>query len=155
MHRMIVVSSCLAGISCRYNGTHHVISKLETLVKEKKAMFVCPEMLGGFSTPREPAEIVGGSGSDVLDGEATVVTKSGVDVTSSYINGAQKALKAAKDVHASYVVLKEDSPSCGSSMIHDGTFSSIKKAGEGVTAALLRRNGITVISDVEFLKMIK
>ncbi|WP_379970553.1 DUF523 domain-containing protein [Ectobacillus sp. sgz5001026] len=151
---MIVVSSCLAGIACRYNGSHHLVSKIENLVREKKAVLVCPEMLSGFSTPREPAEIVGGSGSDVLDGVATVLTKSGEDVTNRYIIGAQKALEVAKREQAACVVLKENSPSCGSSMIHDGSFTDIRKAGEGVTAALLRRNGITVLSDVEFIKMV-
>ncbi|WP_028402085.1 DUF523 domain-containing protein [Ectobacillus panaciterrae] len=150
---MIAVSSCLAGIRCRYNGTHSLVEKIEELVKQNKAVLICPEVLGGFPTPRESAEIIGGSGADVLDGSAKVIDKSGRDVTKLYVQGAYKALEIIKEVNASYVVLKENSPSCGSSMIYNGTFSSSKIPGEGVTAALLRREGIQVISENELLDM--
>lgn len=136
---MIVVSSCLAGVPCRYNGTHSLVEKIEELVNQNKAVLVCPEILGGFSTPRESAEIIGGSGTDVLDGTAKVIEKSGEDVTELYVQGAYKALKVVKEVNASYVVLKEYSPSCGSSTIYNGTFSNSKIPGEGVTTALLKR----------------
>lgn len=85
---MIIVSSCLAGKECRYNGTHSLVKKIQQLVNEKKAMMVCPELLGGFSTPREPAEIIGGTGKDVLDGKASIIAKSGKDVTEQYLTGA-------------------------------------------------------------------
>ncbi|OPG99233.1 hypothetical protein B2I21_06340, partial [Chryseobacterium mucoviscidosis] len=78
---MILVSSCLAGVECRYNGSHSYVEKINKLVEEKKAVMACPELLGGFQTPREPAEIIGGTGEDVLDGKAVIKTQSGNDVT--------------------------------------------------------------------------
>jgi uncharacterized protein YbbK (DUF523 family) len=147
---MIIVSSCLAGLEVRYNGTHSLDHKISKLIEENKAIPVCPELLGGFLTPREPAEIVGGNGEDVLDGKAKVVEKSGRDVTELYIKGAYATLKKAKEVHANVIVLKEYSPSCGSAMIYNGEFKSKKIVGNGVTTALLKRNGLQVISEEQF-----
>lgn len=93
---MILVSSCLAGLEVRYNGTHSLNSKIRKLVEENKAITICPELLGGFSTPREPAEIIGGDGEDVLDGKVKVVQKSGKDVTEIYIKGAYATLEKLK-----------------------------------------------------------
>jgi len=149
---MILVSSCLAGLKVRYNGTHSLNSKIYELAKEHKAVTICPELMGGLSTPREPAEIIGGDGDDVLDGRAKVVDKSGKDVTEFYMKGAYAALEKAKKINATIVVLKENSPSCGSSMIYNGEFMNKKIAGQGVTTALLRRNGIRVISEEQFAK---
>lgn len=147
---MILVSSCLAGLEVRYNGTHSLDNKILKLLEENKAITVCPELLGGFSTPREPAEIIGGNGEDVLGGKAKVIEKSGRDVTELYIKGAYATLKRAKEVNATIVVLKEDSPSCGSSMIYNGEFIGKKIVGNGVTTALLKRNGLRVISEEQF-----
>jgi len=144
---MILVSSCLAGLEVRYDGKHNLIDSIQELVQEGKAIMVCPELLGGLSTPREPAEIVGGRGEDVLDGTAAVVTKSGADVTEPFIRGAYETLNKAQGLKATLVVLKENSPSCGSTHIYNGKFENEKVPGEGVTAALLRRNGIEVISE--------
>ncbi|WP_163859779.1 2-thiouracil desulfurase family protein [Paenibacillus elgii] len=151
---MILVSSCLAGLEVRYNGTHCLNEKINTLVEENKAVTICPELLGGLSTPREPAEIVGGDGDDVLDGNAKVIEKSGKDVTEFYIKGAYAALEKAKEINATIVVLKENSPSCGSSMIYNGQFVGQKVAGNGVTSALLKRNGLQVISEEQFMESI-
>lgn len=148
---MILVSSCLAGLKVRYNGTHCLNDKIFELIDENKAITVCPEILGGLSTPREPAEIVGGEGVDVLDGNARVVSKSGEDVTDQFIKGAYATLRKAEEVGATVVVLKENSPSCGSSMIYNGEFQGKKIAGNGVTAALLRRHGIQVLSEENFV----
>ncbi|SCW64478.1 Uncharacterized conserved protein YbbK, DUF523 family [Paenibacillus tianmuensis] len=144
---MILVSSCLAGLEVRYNGTHCLDNKIRQLLEDNQAITVCPELLGGFSTPREPAEIVGGSGEDVLDGKAKVVEKSGRDVTELYVKGAYATLRKAQEVDATVVILKEFSPSCGSSMIYNGEFKGKKIVGNGVTTALLRRNGIQVVSE--------
>ncbi|WP_019119471.1 DUF523 domain-containing protein [Brevibacillus massiliensis] len=151
---MILVSSCLAGLECRYNGTHSQVEKIRDLVKQNQAMMVCPELLGGFATPREPAEIAGGTGDDVLAGRARVIAKSGEDVTEMYLEGAYKTLELARQVQAKCVVLKENSPSCGSQMIYDGTFANQKVPGEGVTAALLRREGFRVISEDELAEVL-
>lgn len=144
---VIVVSSCLAGLKVRYDGGHCLDDKIGRLVKEKKAITVCPEVLGGLPTPRVPAEIVGGDGEDVLDGKARVINESGEDVTEFFIKGAYAALEKVKQVNATLVILKENSPSCGSSMIYNGEFTGEKIAGNGVTAALLKRNGIKVVSE--------
>ncbi|GAA0449185.1 DUF523 domain-containing protein [Agaribacter marinus] len=139
------ISEFLLGLKVRY--THSLDHKLSKLIEENKAIPVCPELLGGFSTPREPAEIIGGNGEDVLDGKAKVVEKSGRDVTELYIKGAYSTLKKAKAVNATVVVLKEYSPSCGNSMIYNGEFMGEKITGNGVTTALLKRNGLRVISE--------
>lgn len=149
---MILISACLAGLNVRYNGTNSLDEKIQKLVLENKAVTVCPELMGGFSTPREPAEIVGGNGQDVLDGNATVVESSGQDVTDLYLKGAYAALQKALEVGATHVILKEYSPSCGSAKIYNGRFNGTKLAGEGVTTALLRRNNIIVLSEENFFE---
>ncbi|MEY2370902.1 DUF523 domain-containing protein [Lysinibacillus capsici] len=149
---MILISACLAGLNVRYNGTNSLDEKIQKLVLENKAVTVCPELMGGFSTPREPAEIVGGNGQDVLDGNATVVESSGRDVTDLYLKGAYATLQKALEVGATHVILKEYSPSCGSAQIYNGEFNGTKLAGEGVTTALLRRNNIIVLSEENFFE---
>ncbi|MCH5583828.1 DUF523 domain-containing protein [Shimazuella sp. AN120528] len=144
---MKLVSACLMGVHCRFDGKHSLDTEVQKLVKEGKAVPVCPEQMGGLSTPRLPAEIVGGDGEDVLDGKAKVITIEGEDVTDAFIRGAEEALRVAKSVGATEAILKERSPSCGSCVIYDGTFQGKKQAGNGVTAALLKRNGISVSSE--------
>ncbi|GGA36666.1 hypothetical protein GCM10007416_06990 [Kroppenstedtia guangzhouensis] len=142
-----IVSACFAGVNCRYDKKHNKIDKIRKLVREGKAIPVCPEQMGGLPTPRNPAEIVGGDGDDVLDGKAKVIDNQGNDVTQQFVEGAREALAMAQAVGATEAILKERSPSCGSCMIYDGTFRQSKKAGLGVTAALLRRHGIRVVSE--------
>lgn len=137
----------MAGLEVRYNGTHRLDKRIIKLIEENKAIVVCPELLGGLSVPREQAEIIGGDGEDVLDGNAKVVDQLGRDVTEEFIKGAYKTLKTAQEVKATTVVLKEYSPSCGSTMIYSGKFNGEKMVGNGVTAALLKRNGIRVFSE--------
>jgi len=144
---MILVSACLAGESVRYDGRHCLQESIAKLVAQGKAMMVCPEVMGGLPTPREPAEIVGGTGEDVLDGRAKVIDRSGQDVTAMYVEGAYLALEQARKWNATRIVLKENSPSCGSTAIYDGSFSGKKVPGLGVTAALLKREGFTVVSE--------
>ena len=147
--KLILISACLAGLETRYDGGHNRIEAIEKLVQQGKAMLVCPEQLGGLPTPRLPAQIVGGNGDDVLDGKAKVINSKGEDVTLEFVKGAKQALKAALAINATKAVLKESSPSCGSGLIYDGSFSGTKKVGYGVTTALLRRHGIEVISENE------
>jgi uncharacterized protein YbbK (DUF523 family) len=110
---------------------------------------ICPEVVGGLTTPRDAAEIVGGDGARVLDGTARVMTRAGVDVTSAYRRGATAAVELARAVGATRCVLKARSPSCGAHEVYDGTFTRALRVGVGVTAAALRAAGIDVVSDEE------
>lgn len=152
---MILISACLTGIPCRYDGKANLAEIAQKLVTAKKAIYVCPEIAGGLSTPRDPAEIVGGSGEDVLDGKARVITDQGVDVTEQFIAGAEYTLHLAKEAGATFVILKENSPSCGSTYIYDGSFQSKKVTGDGVTSALLKRHGFQVGSEHNLIDLHK
>lgn len=147
---MIVVSACMAGLAVRYDGNSSRIEGIQRLVREGKAVLVCPEQLGGFPTPRPPAEIQNGDGYDVLDGKAKVIDQQGADVTEDFIQGAQQALTVAQAAGATKAVLKENSPSCGSHFIYSGKFNGEKIKGVGVTTALFERNGIEVLSEDDF-----
>ena len=142
----VVISACLLGVRCRYDGGD---SRNQTAMRHKKTyqlIPVCPEESGGLPTPRPPAEIVGGDGNDVLDGTAKVMTDDGTDVTEAFLKGAHHALEVAQSNDATHVILKARSPSCGCGDIYDGTFSGTLTSGDGVTTALLKRHGITVTS---------
>jgi uncharacterized protein YbbK (DUF523 family) len=145
----VLVSACLAGRACRFDGSANPDDFVARLVASGRAVLVCPEVDGGLGTPRPPAEIVGGSGGDVLAGRARVVTSDGTDVTDAYVAGACRALAMAERSGAKIAVLKARSPSCGHEEIYDGTFSGRTRPGDGVTAALLRAHGIDVLSDEE------
>ena len=145
----VLVSACLAGRACRYDGSDNATDVVSELVRSGRAVLVCPEEQGGLGTPRPPAEIVGGDGADVLDGTARVVTQGGHDVTAEYLTGARAALEAARRGGARVAVLKSRSPSCGKGCIHDGSFTGATRSGDGVTAALLRANGIEVVTEEE------
>jgi len=148
--KRLLVSSCLAGMQVRYNGLDNRDERVARLVAANRAVAVCPEVLGGLPIPRKSAEIVGGSGEDVLDGRARVINMDGEDVSGAFMRGAYETLRLARDSGATAVVLKLSSPSCGSRMIYDGTFCGSKIAGNGVTTALLRREGIQVFGEEEW-----
>jgi uncharacterized protein YbbK (DUF523 family) len=141
---MIVVSSCLAGIPCRYDGKSVPVGNCVAMVKKGEAVAACPEVMGGLESPRDPCEIVGGDGYDVLAGRARIVDKAGRDRTAAFVSGAQKFLEFLQIKGADMVYLKAKSPSCGLGAIYDGTFSGTLKEGDGVTAALLKMNGIKI-----------
>lgn len=149
-----MISACLAGVNCKYNGGNNQKEGVQNLLKEGKAILVCPEQLGGLSTPRLPCEIVGGDGKDVLNHKAMVLNKNKEDHTFCFIKGAQETLKIAGLYGIKKAILKGKSPSCGSRSIYDGSFSNKIKSGIGVTAALLRQNGIKIY-DEEILEKIK
>jgi len=144
---MILVSACLLGINCKYNGDNNSNEKLKAYLKDKEYIIACPEQLGGLTTPRDPSEIVGKGGESVLMGEGKVLSNRDRDVTSCFVKGAEETLKIANLYKCKEAVLKEGSPSCGSSFVYDGTFSGVKIEGQGVTASILRKNGISVISE--------
>ncbi|MBA8951636.1 DUF523 domain-containing protein [Actinomadura namibiensis] len=145
----ILVSSCLLGRPVRYDGRGRPVRDdlFERWRAEGRLVPFCPEVAGGLPVPRPPAEIVGGDGADVLDGAARVVADTGEDVTEAFVAGARLALETARRAGARVALLKESSPSCGSRMIYDGTFTGTWVAGDGVTAALLEREGIRVFGE--------
>ena len=139
---MILVSACLAGAPCRYNGLGFICPSVAALVAAGKVLAVCPEVLGGLSTPRPPAEIVAGR----------VVTVFGEDVTAAYQDGAQLALKLASKAGCRTAILKARSPSCGCGQIYDGSFSGRLIPADGVFAALLKTAGIVVQTEEEIIR---
>ncbi|MEV7782784.1 DUF523 domain-containing protein [Kitasatospora sp. NPDC088351] len=140
----ILVSACLAGVPCRYDGRAKTSAAAVGLVEAGQAVVVCPEVAGGLATPRPAAEIVGGDGEDVLAGRARVVDVTGADCTGAFLDGARQALAAAEAAGARRALLMARSPSCGCGRVYDGTFTGALRPGDGVTAALLRRAGIEV-----------
>lgn len=133
---MIIVSACLAGYRCRYDGKVIPDAEIVALVKQGGAIPVCPEMMGGLPCPRVPAE-------RTADGRR-VVTKDGGDVTDAYQRGAEETLRMARLYGCEYAIFKARSPSCGCGQIYDGSFSGTLRDGSGVAAALLTENGISV-----------
>ncbi len=139
---LILVSACLAGLPCRWNGEHRSDEAVVRLVRAGRAVLICPEQSGGLPTPREAAEIAGGR----------VLTKSGRDFTAAFELGARIALEVARTYGCRRAILKSRSPSCGVDTVYDGTFSGTVVAGDGVAAALLRKNGIDVVTEEEIGK---
>jgi uncharacterized protein YbbK (DUF523 family) len=140
----ILVSACLRGVPCRFDGRHKTSPEVEEAVAGRAVVSFCPEVAGGLATPRRPAELVGGDGHDVLDGTARVVEDTGNDVTEQFVAGAHRALEAARRGGCTEALLMPRSPSCGRARVYDGSFTGELVPGDGVTAALLERNGITV-----------
>jgi uncharacterized protein YbbK (DUF523 family) len=131
----ILVSACLMGLPCRYDGKTCIPSQeVMDLVKEGRAIPICPEQLGGLPTPRPPAEI----------SKAIVINSKGEDVTENFLRGAEISAKLARLFGAKLAILKDKSPSCGSTLIYDGSFSGQLIEGEGITTALLKKEGVTV-----------
>ena len=133
----ILVSACLLGTPCRYNGKGVLDPQVEALMREHHLVPVCPEILGGLATPRTPAERVGDR----------VRTEDGTDVTAAYERGAREALRLARLFGCQAAVLKEKSPSCGAGQIYDGTFTSKLIPGNGVCAQMLLDAGIKVYGE--------
>jgi len=141
---MKLISACLLGVKCRWNGKDNRNEKALELVKKEILVPVCPEQLGGLSTPRTRQEIQGGEGKDVLAKRAKVINDDGDDVTEQFIKGAEETLKIALIYQVKEFIGKSFSPSCSGSKIYDGTFSGKLLNGRGITAELLMRNGIII-----------
>lgn len=151
MHK-VLVSRCLLGQHVRYDGgAHGPFGLLQRWQQEGRVVPLCPEVAGGLPTPRAPAEIAGGQGAKVLDGHLPVLTVEGEDVTAAFIDGAQQALALVAQHGIRMALLKARSPSCGNREAYDGSFSGTQVAGEGVTAAALRRAGVRVFSEEELV----
>lgn len=134
----------------RYDGgASGPFDLLEQWIEEGRVVPLCPEVAGGLPTPRAAAEIPGGQGVEVLDGIAAVITTDGEDVSAQFLEGARQALELVQKHGIRVAVLKANSPSCGNLLTYDGTFRGVKVSGEGVTAALLKRHGVRVFSELE------
>lgn len=149
---MNLVSACLLGIKCNWRGDdRYKNNAVLKLASSEKSLAVCPESQAGMACPRAQMEITGGDGAAVLDGRAKVVTSTGDDVTEILVAGAIQALKIAQNRGVTRFIGKSNSPSCGCGTIYDGTFSGKLTPGDGVTTALLKRNGIEVISEKDMV----
>ncbi|MDO9577738.1 MAG: DUF523 domain-containing protein [Candidatus Cloacimonadales bacterium] len=137
---MILVSACLAGIKCKYDGKDNAHEKIIELVRQGLTIPVCPEQLGGLPTPRPPSEITG----------QNVITIDGINVTENFQKGAEETLRIAKLVNCKKAILKQRSPSCGFGFIYDGTHSGKVIEGNGITAELLHKNGIKILTEEDF-----
>jgi len=135
----ILVSACLLGMDCRYNGSGYLMEELNLLKETHTLIPVCPEIYGGLQTPREPAEILNNR----------VINKKGQDVTHEFQKGALETIKLARFYHCTHAILKERSPSCGYGKIYDGTFTGTLINGNGVTAELLTKEGIHILGESE------
>ena len=140
----ILVSACLLGINCTYSSKNNYNENIIKLLQNKNINLIpiCPEQLGGLSTPRDPAEISNGE----------VQTKKNILITKQFSKGAKEALKIAKLYKCKNAILKERSPSCGSTFVYDGTFTHTKVIGKGVTSKLLDENEIKIFSEENFSK---
>lgn len=141
----LLVSACLLGCRCRYDGASKSHPAVEALAARHELVPVCPEQLGGLSTPRPPAERQGDR----------VVTESGADVTEQYRRGAAEAARLCALLGCQAAVLKERSPSCGKGQVYDGTFSRTLTAGDGVTSAVLAGMGVPVYGESQVEELLK
>ena len=141
---MILVSACLLGMDCRYDGTDNKVEELLAFLKDKAYIPVCPEQMGGLTTPREPAEI------RCVNGCRKVFAKDGTDVTAAFEKGAEEALKLKELTGAQVAILKAKSPSCGSKRIYDGTHSKQLIDGEGFTSEKLRLAGVRIYNEENY-----
>lgn len=147
---MILVSACLLNYPVRYKGDGNPCKLLLDAVAQgfgAQLLPFCPEVSGGLPTPRPQAEIKNGTGKNVLDGTAAVINNEGKDVTANFLAGAKACAKLCAHKHITAAILKQRSPSCGSKAIYDGTFSGVTIAGQGVTAALLAKQNITIYGE--------
>ncbi len=140
---MILVSACLVGINCKYSGGNNFNQKIFDLVKEGKAIPICPEQLGGLKTPRKPVEL------KVIDGKRYAIDNEGNDVTENFERGAIEVLKLAKILNINKAILQPRSPSCGVNKIYSGNFDNKLIDGNGILADLLIENGIEVFTPDE------
>lgn len=149
---MKIVSACLCGVNCKYNGGNNLNPYFLDLMCDGELIPVCPEQLGGLPTPRTACELTGGTGLDVIEGHALAYTRDGTDVTEGLLKGAQETLSIAINASIEEAILQSRSPSCGNGTIYDGTFTKKLINGDGVTSALLKQHGIQVWNEQEYLR---
>ena len=146
---MYLISACLCGVNCKYNGLNNYNEICDKLFTSGKAILVCPEQLGGLPTPRIPSEIIGESSNILNNNNGSVIDKNGNYVTPQFVKGAKETLQIAKKLNIKKAILKDGSPSCGVNYIYDGNFNGSKIKGMGITAQLLKESSIDIISELE------
>lgn len=146
---MYLISACLCGVNCKYNGSNNYNEICDKLFTSGKAILVCPEQLGGLPTPRIPSEIIGESSNILNNNNGSVIDKNGNDVTPQFVKGAKETLQIAKKLNIKKAILKDGSPSCGVNYIYNGNFNGSKIKGMGITAQLLKESSIDIISELE------
>lgn len=146
---MYLISACLCGVNCKYNGSNNYNEICDKLFTSGKAILVCPEQLGGLPTPRIPSEIIGESSNILNNNNGSVIDKNGNDVTPQFVKGAKETLQIAKKLNIKKAILKDGSPSCGVNYIYNGNFNGSKIKGMGLTAQLLKESSIDIISELE------
>ncbi|HNX91360.1 MAG TPA: DUF523 domain-containing protein [Candidatus Omnitrophota bacterium] len=152
MRQKILISACLSGQCCAYDGKSRLLSCVSLLKERFDLIPVCPELLGGFCSPREKHEIRGGTGADVLSGKASVVSETGADHTDQFLEGAKRTLEIAVTHNVCAALLKAKSPSCGFGQIYSGYFNAQMIPGNGVAAELLSRNGVKIFTEKDDFK---
>lgn len=152
---MILVSACLLGTDCRYDGGNCFNEKLNKLLKNYQIKAICPEVASNLTVPRSPAEIKNGNGECVLKGKAKVITREGIDVSKHFLCGARKVLQGLDIEEIDFAILKERSPSCGVKEIYNGEFNKTLRKGSGVSTAYLLSKGVTVYSEVDIYEIEK
>lgn len=140
----ILVSACLMGVGCRYDGKSNQLPQLEQLMKQHTCIPVCPEIFGGLPTPRVPAERQ----------DSKIMTQDGQDVTQQFVRGTAEVLRLADLYHCKAALLKERSPSCGCGQIYDGTFTKTLTEGDGLAAEMLKRKGIAVYGESQIGELV-
>ncbi len=155
MSKVILISACLKGFACRYNGDSFLLPELETVLSDCQVFPCCPELMGGLAIPRPPAEIRGGDGRKVIAGEAKVVNQLGGECTGEFLKGAYATLKLCEEIKPEVVLFKAHSPSCGVGRIYDGSFRGRFISGDGVTTALLRETGVQICTEEDFLLKVR
>lgn len=143
---MILVSKCLLGVPCRMDGQSKLVPEILKLYEDSKAVAVCPEVLGGLPTPREPAE---------RQSDSRVINRLGEDVTEQFQKGAAEALRICRETGCTSAILKSKSPSCGVGIIHNGRFDGGLVKGNGILAELLLAEGIPVMTETDYANSIK
>lgn len=142
----ILISACLLGVNCDYKGSSKPCAWAIKKFRKGELVPICPEQLGGMTTPRIPSEIIKGDGLAVIQKQNRVINQKGEDVSNKFIQGAIEVLKIARLVNAKQFIGRAKSPSCGVGETYDGSFSEKLVKGDGVTVALLKQNNINSIS---------
>ena len=143
---MYIISACLCGVNCKYTGLNNYNEKCNELFISGKAILVCPEQLGGLSTPRVPSELQDNT-LNIIKKNGKILNKDGEDVTENFLKGAREVATIAKKLNIKKAILKEGSPSCGVNFVYDGSFNGNKVKGKGITTEMLNEIGIKTLSE--------